>query len=88
MFEPLFFSAIAVLLVGIALMVWRDSRRKAARRRSLRREDNGIYVWVDFDGTERRSKSDPDAPGGEWTQDNSTGVGGWDSGGDSGGGGD
>ncbi len=63
----------------VAYAAW-DARRKHKRRESLRRSDDGTYVWTDFDGTERTSRTHPEKKGGEWYVDGSSGDGGGDGG--------
>ncbi|UWQ97810.1 hypothetical protein K3729_09950 [Rhodobacteraceae bacterium S2214] len=83
--EWVFFAALgaAVLTYGF----WSDRRHKR-RKQSLRRDDSaGVYVWTDFDGSERRSSKHPEEPGGVWHSDSSSwGDFGGDGGGDGGGG--
>jgi hypothetical protein len=47
-----------LFLVVLAYAVHRH-RLKSRRRRSLRREDDGFYVWVEIDGSPGRSRDDP-----------------------------
>ena len=61
-----FIPVIAVLSFGI----YRDR----VRRKTLRRRDDGVYIWVEWHGGERSSRENP-------TED-------WDSEGDGDGGGD
>ncbi|SMX37857.1 hypothetical protein [Maliponia aquimaris] len=82
---------IGILVVaGVVLLVIRSSQRHKARRASLHQDGAGTWVWVDFDGSTRRSDIHPDQPGGAWhskPSDNDGGGGGdsGDSGGDGGG---
>ncbi len=43
--------------------------RNHVRRKTLRQENDGTYVWVEWHGGERRSPTDPSEPGGEWDSD-------------------
>lgn len=76
--EVLYYIIFGVI---VAYAIW-DARRKHKRRESLRRRDDGTYVWTDFDGTERTSRTDPEKKGGEWYIEGSSGDGGGDGGGD------
>ncbi|MBY6163129.1 hypothetical protein KUV73_19765 [Mameliella alba] len=72
-------------LAFVGLAIWlsvRDQRRKARRRATLR-QDGSTWIWIDFDGSTRRSDIHPERPGGDWYSD-----GGSDSGSDGGDGGD
>ena len=53
---------IAIVLAVIAFGIWRNR----TRHRSLRRREDGKYVWVEWHGGERSSFKDPRAPGGDW----------------------
>ena len=74
--EVLYFIIFGVI---VAYAAW-DARRKHRRRESLRRMDDGTYVWTDFDGTERTSRTHPEKKGGEWYVDGSKDDGGGDGG--------
>lgn len=74
--EVLYFIIFGVI---VAYAAW-DARRKHRRRESLRRMDDGTYVWTDFDGTERTSRTHPEKKGGEWYVDGSNDDGGGDGG--------
>lgn len=74
--EVLYYIIFGVIVVYV---VW-DVRRKNKRRESLRRRDDGTYVWTDFDGTERTSRTHPDEKGGEWYVEASGDDGGGDGG--------
>jgi hypothetical protein len=73
---------IVLLSVFVALLIfWWESSRREKRRRTLRREKDAggdpVWVWVDYDGKERRSHMNPDERGGEWhTESGSFGEGG------------
>lgn len=45
--------------LGVAGYVIRRERLKDRRRKSLRRDEGGGYVWVEIDGTPGRSRDDP-----------------------------
>jgi hypothetical protein len=45
--------------LGVAGYVIRRERLKDRRRKSLRQDDSGGYVWVEIDGTPGRSRDDP-----------------------------
>ncbi|WP_431300181.1 hypothetical protein [Tabrizicola sp. BL-A-41-H6] len=49
---------LAIFLV-VAGYVIRRERLKDQRRKSLRRDEGGGYVWVEIDGTPGRSRDDP-----------------------------
>ena len=56
-------------LLGVALIVVVGAfniYRGRVRRRSLRRRDDGVYVWIDWRGRECCSLQDPTEPGGDW----------------------
>jgi hypothetical protein len=54
------FSWIGAVLLAVATgFALRRSGRKHRRRDSLRREDGGGYVWIELDGSRRRSDTDP-----------------------------
>ncbi|MEC8582808.1 MAG: hypothetical protein VXZ18_18910 [Pseudomonadota bacterium] len=74
--EVLYYIIFGVIVVYV---IW-DVRRKNKRRESLRRRDDGTYVWTDFDGTERTSRTHPDEKGGEWYVEGSSDDGGGDGG--------
>ena len=76
----------AVIVVGIISFIIWDVRRNKKRRDSLRQSSDGTFIWIDFDGSERRSDTHPDEEGGEWHVDGTDGTGISD--GDGGGGGD
>jgi hypothetical protein len=79
---------VGVLVVaGFVLLVIRSSQRHKARRASLHQDSGGAWVWVDFDGSTRRSDIHPDKPGGAWYTKPSDNDGGGDSGDDGGDGG-
>lgn len=66
----------AVLVVAVfAFSIYRDR----VRRKSLRRREDGVYVWLEWHGGERSSVRDPSEQGGAWDSD---GDGGGDGGGD------
>lgn len=48
----------ALLVLALAYGVHRN-RLKSRRRKSLRREDDGTYVWVEINGNPGRSRDDP-----------------------------
>ena len=48
-----------MMVLAVFAYVIRRQRQKASRRRSLRRDDGGGYVWIEIDGTPRRSDTDP-----------------------------
>ncbi|MFQ1699881.1 hypothetical protein ACJ5NV_04720 [Loktanella agnita] len=52
----------------VAVVVFHIYRGRV-RRRSLHREADGTYVWIEWHGGERRSETDPAAPGGAWDSD-------------------
>lgn len=81
-------TVLLLSLVFIALFGWvfYDFRRERARRNSLRQRSDGIWVWIDYDGTPRTSERDPRAPGGVWFVQG--GTGGYGGGACGGGGGD
>lgn len=76
--------AAAVIVVLVLLQV-RWTRRHRARRASLHQDASGSWVWVDFDGSERRADIHPEKPGGAWYSEPSRSDGGDN---DGGGGGD
>jgi hypothetical protein len=51
-----FGAVLAALMIGYAVY---KGRLKTRRRRSLRREDDGVYVWLEIDGSPGRSRDDP-----------------------------
>jgi hypothetical protein len=52
------FLVAVIAAVAVAVLANRADRRRHRRRASLRR-DGDAYVWVEFDGSERRSSRDP-----------------------------
>ncbi|PWJ21886.1 hypothetical protein [Jannaschia seohaensis] len=68
--------------VAVAVLASRADRRRRRRRASLR-QDGDAYVWVELDGSERRSSRDP-RPG--WDREEQGDADGGDAG--DGGGGD
>ena len=82
------FSTVAILVVCavafIAANFW-ESPRHRRRRKSLRQDANGTWVWIGFDGQEQSADIHPAEPGGAWYSEGS-GDSGFD-GGDGGGGG-
>lgn len=76
---------VPVLVVGLVGLSLRQVSLRQRRRRSLRRDDSGTYVWIDLDGGERSSCDDP-RPG--WDASDAAGGGDGDGGGGDGGGGD
>jgi hypothetical protein len=47
-----FGAELATVMIGYAVY---KGRLKTRRRRSLRREDDGVYVWLEIDGSPGRS---------------------------------
>jgi len=81
MSDTVFFSLLMLgVVLAVAFVGW-DAQRKRKRKESLRRTDNGSYVWVDFDGSTKSSRKHPEEKGGAWDSESGTG------GGDGGGGG-
>tara|TARA_R110002020_G_scaffold35735_10_gene107758 strand:+ start:1618 stop:1878 length:261 start_codon:yes stop_codon:yes gene_type:complete len=74
------FSWLGALIVAPFLFysLWQYNRRRL-RRKSLT-HSNGLYVWIELDGTTQCSSTHPDQPGGAWHSE-SDGDGG-DGGGD------
>jgi hypothetical protein len=48
--------ALAAVVIGFGI---RRSHLKTRRRRSLRRDDDGLYFWIELDGSPTRSSADP-----------------------------
>lgn len=61
-----------IILAIVAFQVW----KRRVRRRSLREREDGGYVWVEWTCAERRSDTDPRAPGGAWDDGDGDGDGG------------
>lgn len=61
------FSAFGAILVAAVLAF--TFYRNRVRRKSLRKRDDGMYVWIEWHGGERSSLQDPSAPGGDWDSD-------------------
>ena len=61
-FDPL---QCAIMVGIIAFLIYRDR----VRRKTLRRRDDGSYVWIEWHGGERCSDIDPSTPGGAWDSD-------------------
>ncbi|MEM6906059.1 MAG: hypothetical protein AAF568_09215 [Pseudomonadota bacterium] len=75
-------AAILAIMLGLwAVSAWRQAQRRRRRKETLRRGEDGVYVWIEFDGSERRSETHPEEPGGAWYGD-AGGDGGGDGGGD------
>ncbi|WP_299923132.1 hypothetical protein [uncultured Pelagimonas sp.] len=55
----------AFVIAIFAFSIYRDR----VRRKTLRQDADGTYVWVEWHGGERRSDTDPSDPGGEWDND-------------------
>ena len=86
MADEWFWGVVVICVAGaIARSIW-DAQRRDKRKKTLRRESDGGYVWIEFDGTPRRSDRHPEKEGGAWY--NEPGGDGHDSGHDSGDGGD
>ena len=49
----------AAVFIGVARYAIRQQGLKDRRRKSLRRDEGGGYVWVEMDGTPGRSRDDP-----------------------------
>lgn len=82
MSETVFYVLIAAVIAAVvSVSIW-DANRKRKRRETLRRDDSGAYVWIDFDGSERRSTKHPEEKGGEWHSEGGAGDGGDGGGGD------
>ena len=74
-------AILGLMLAAGLLFVW-HSWRDLRRRRSVRTEREGdatVYVWTEFDGTERRSDRDPRP---DWDAADGDGGGGDGGGGD------
>ncbi|MDF9301355.1 hypothetical protein P5P81_01910 [Tritonibacter mobilis] len=56
------------ILFFLGFAFW-NYRRHKRRRDSLKREPDGTWVWVDFDGSENRSTAHPARPGGKWWEE-------------------
>lgn len=57
-----FYRVIVTIMPFAGLLVVRDGMRRVRRYRSVRAEhlpSGPIFVWTDFDGTERRDETDP-----------------------------
>ena len=52
----LFCAILFALVLGYVL---HRQRLKTRRRRSLKRDDSGGYVWIEMDGTTGRSRDNP-----------------------------
>lgn len=65
---------IALAGLFLAFMTWADVRRRS----TLRRRDDGTYVWIEWHGGTRCSDTDPSEPGGAWDSDGDVGDGGGD----------
>ncbi len=78
----LFLVAVVLLLFTYGLRSYLLHRR---RRRSVRRSDDGDYMWIGLDGRPRSSRDDPRP---DWDASNASGGsdGGWGDGGGIGGG--
>jgi hypothetical protein len=60
--QPLFFQIIMTTLPLAGFLFMWDSLRKLRRFRSVRCEEDAgkpLYIWTEFDGSERRSSKDP-----------------------------
>ncbi|MCH2165735.1 MAG: hypothetical protein MK098_13950 [Marinovum sp.] len=68
-------AALQILILALPFLAF-DAWSKFCKRSSLHQRDGGVYVWVEWDGTERCSLLHPDAPGGEWDSDGDGGDGG------------
>lgn len=82
------FEYVAIFVIAMAVFListfW-EPRKYRRRRKSLRQDASGVWIWTELDGSEMRSDIHPGEPGGAWVNDSSS-DGGFD-GGDSGGGG-
>ncbi|MBO9397559.1 hypothetical protein J7400_12800 [Shimia sp. R9_2] len=55
----------ALMITFIAFSLYQNR----VRRKSLRRQEDGLYVWIEWHGGERSSYTDPSAAGGAWDSD-------------------
>lgn len=65
-----FFAALFIT-VPVFLYYWHDR----TRRRTLRKRDDGMYVWNSWPMGERCSPDDPSEPGGKWDIGRGFGIG-------------
>ncbi|MGH1416172.1 MAG: hypothetical protein ACRBB0_21975 [Pelagimonas sp.] len=59
-------SVFSGFIVVLAVLRWREKRRKERRWQSLRSLPGGLWIWTEHDGTEMRSDIHPQRPGGAW----------------------
>ena len=83
--ETMVWVLLVLILAIFASIKLRSSIRHRARRESLYRDGTGTWVWMEFDGSTRRSEIHPERPGGAWHSESSSGWGDGDGGGDGGG---
>lgn len=63
-----------VVTLAMAFYAWSEFRKRS----TLRRRDDGVYVWIEWYGFERTSVTDPSKPGGAWDCDGDGGGDGGD----------
>lgn len=60
--DPLFLIPVVIVGGGFIFYWWAKRRREALnlkRRKSLRQNENGLFLWIEFDGSEASSPDDP-----------------------------
>lgn len=60
--------------LALSYSVWQFNRRRL-RKKTLT-YSNGLYVWIELDGTTQSSTTHPEQPGGAWHNDGDTDGGG------------
>ena len=62
-----------IVLVGFGLLIsgiiWFVCWASQVPIKSLRQDENGFYIWLEWTGRTRRSDKDPREEGGEWHND-------------------
>ncbi|WP_322889281.1 MULTISPECIES: hypothetical protein [unclassified Yoonia] len=70
--EQLFAMKLHYPLMGIAVIaaaIVFSRHRDKVRRKSLKRDDDGLYTWIDWPGGKRSSYTDPSKPNGKWERE-------------------
>lgn len=63
----LHFPLLGILVIAAAVVF--SSHRDRVRRKTLKRDENGLYSWIDWPGGKRSSYTDPSKPNGRWDRE-------------------
>lgn len=73
--EWMFYIICFIFLAAFIIFAFHSDR---VRRKTLRKREDGTYVWFEWYGGQRTSEYDPSRPGGEWYGDTDGGGDGGD----------